>query len=78
MDKYMTFYKVTYADELDNYKEKTEVGFVCESTHSEAVKAIEDYYGERSIIEVTVQAWDTDVLIVPEDFIKAIEKENGF
>ena len=78
MDKYMTLYRVTYVDELNNHKEKTETGFVCESTHSAAVKAIEDYYGERFIIEVTVQAWDTDVLIVPEDLTKIIEKENGY
>ena len=78
MDRYMTLYKVTYADELNDYKERTEMGFVCTSTHSEAVKTIEDYYGERNIIEVTVQAWDTDVLIVPERFIATIEKESGF
>lgn len=78
MDRYMILYKVTYTDELNDHKERTEMGFVCEPTHSAAVKTIEDYYGERNIIEVTVQAWDTNVLVVPEGFITTIEKENGF
>lgn len=76
MENFMIQYTVTFTDELNNYKEKTEHGFVCAPTHSEAVKIIENYYGERNIIEVHVQAWDTNVLIVPENLIEVIGKEN--
>ena len=78
VETFMTQYHVTYCDELNDYKETHASGFVCAPCHSDAVRQVEDYYGERNIIDIWVQAWDVDILQVPTEMIPAIEKENGY
>ena len=76
MEQYIIQFDVIFTDELDNFTEKTATGFVSATSHSEAVKQIEQYFGEHNTIAIAVEAWDTSVLLVPSNLIKPIEKEN--
>lgn len=44
-------YKITVFDEVNN-KEKIETGIVFATTYSEAVRRLEEYYGEENLSEL--------------------------
>ena len=72
MNDFLALFSVDYYDELTQGEDHTN-GLIYASSHSDAAKKLEDYFGEDNIGKLTIELFDISVLTFEDKYLNTIK-----
>ena len=72
MNDFLALFSVDYYDELIEGEGHTN-GIIYASSHSDAAKKLEEYFGENNVGKLTIELFDLSVLTFDEKYLNTIK-----